>query len=189
MENEKEGKGTSILDTITEGVSSITEAMTGRTQSPGGGEGIQARRKLPRRKGGLGGPRQSVPLVADGLLLPQAAGLRGNPRPAGERQSGLAQEELVPQLLPAGPHGRRVLANRLEVALKRSEAPRNPGHPKLVGTQRSAARGRTSHCQRRRVLRSSNRTVVVAFKGNDGDSLGAAMRYRKRSSLPPSLAL
>ena len=32
MENEKEGKGTSILDTITEGVSSITEAMTGRTQ-------------------------------------------------------------------------------------------------------------------------------------------------------------
>jgi hypothetical protein len=34
MENEKEGKGTSILDTITEGVSSITEAMTGRTQKP-----------------------------------------------------------------------------------------------------------------------------------------------------------
>jgi hypothetical protein len=34
MDNETEGKGTSILDTITEGVSSITEAMTGRTQKP-----------------------------------------------------------------------------------------------------------------------------------------------------------
>ena len=34
MDNEKDGKGTSILDTITEGVSSITEAMTGRTQKP-----------------------------------------------------------------------------------------------------------------------------------------------------------
>ena len=36
---------------------------------------------------------------------------------------------------PAGPHGRRLLANRLEVALKRSEAPRNPRLPKLVVNQ------------------------------------------------------
>src|SRR4029079_6347184 len=104
-----------------------------------GGESVQARRKLPRREG-IGGPRQSGLLVGDGLLLPQAAWVRGNPRPAGERQSGLAQEELVPQLPPAGPHGRRLLANRLEGALKRSLAPRHYPRPKLVGGHPSAAR-------------------------------------------------
>ena len=142
----------------------------------------------PGRKPRLGEPpasgaRQSVPLVADGLRLPQAAGLREK-RVVGERRSDPARGELLPPLRPAVPHGRPLRASVLEGPLKRSEAPRNPGHPKLVGAQRSAARGRTSHCQRRRMLRS----VVVAFKGNDGGSLGAAMRYRKRSSLP-SLAL
>jgi len=38
---------------------------------------------------------------------------------------------------------RQVDLDGLEGPFKRSEAPRNPGHPKLVGAQRSAARGRT----------------------------------------------
>jgi len=139
MENEKEGKGTSILDTITEGVSSITEAMTGRTQKPrrrrkrSGTTKAAAQERRTRRakaKRSAGGRRSAAA---------SSRRLRGNPRPAGERQSGLAQEELVPQLPPAGPHGRRLRANVLEGALKRSEAPRNLGLLKVVEGQPSAA--------------------------------------------------
>ena len=62
------------------------------------------------------GARPSVPLVADGLLLPQPAELRENLRPSVERRSELARGELAPPLRPAGPHGRPLLASVLEEA-------------------------------------------------------------------------
>ena len=62
------------------------------------------------------------------------------PRPGGARRSGLAQDELVPPLGPAGPHGRPLLASVLEEALKPSEAPRSLGPLKVVDAQRSAVR-------------------------------------------------
>src|SRR6185436_15838820 len=77
------------------------------------------------------GAKQSVPQVADGLLLPQPAELRENLRPSVERRSELARGKLAPPLRPADPHG-RLLASVLKGALKRSEAPRNPGPPKLM---------------------------------------------------------
>ena len=119
----------------------VLSQANGRSPPPLGE--AQERRGRFLRELPAGGVRRSVPVLADGLLLAQAAELRENRRPSGQRRSGLAQGELVPPLRPAGPHGRPLRASVLEGPLKRSEAPRNPGHPKLVGAQRSTARGRT----------------------------------------------
>src|SRR6185503_5307095 len=103
--------------------------------------GAQPGRKPRLGKPPASGARQSVPLVADGLLLAQAAGLRDDPRPSGQRRSGLARGKLAQPPRLAGPHGSLLLASALEGASKQSEAPRSPGPPKRVDAHRSAARG------------------------------------------------
>src|SRR6185369_8978408 len=75
----------------------------------------------PGRKPRLGEPpasgaKQSVPQVADGLLLPQPAELRENLRPSVERRSEVARGGLAPPLRPAGPQGRPPLSSVLEEA-------------------------------------------------------------------------
>src|SRR4029450_7829644 len=116
----------------------VLSQANGRSPAPLGE--AQEGRRLLLREPPASGARPSVPLVADGLLLPQAAEVRENQRAAGERRSDLAQGELVPPLRLAGLHERLLLASVLEGALKRSEAPRNPGPLKLVEGQPSAAR-------------------------------------------------
>jgi len=120
-------------------VGSFVGALTGeRKKSTPLGE-AQERRGRFLRELPASGVRRSVPVLADGLLLPQAEEVRKNLRAVGERRSSLAQGELAPPLRPAGPHGRPVLASVLEGALKRSEAPRNPRPPKVAVEQPSAA--------------------------------------------------
>src|SRR5689334_10422078 len=80
--------------------------------------GAQPGRKPRPGEPPASGARQSVPLVADGLLLPQDAELRENQRLVGERRSGLTQKELVPARRAGGLLGRLLLISVLEGALE-----------------------------------------------------------------------
>jgi hypothetical protein len=73
-----------------------------------------------------------------------------------ERRRNLAEEELAPPPPRlAGPHGSLLLASVLEGAPKRSEAPRNPGPPKVAVGQPSAAHAENKE---ERVLRHRARS-------------------------------
>jgi hypothetical protein len=101
-----------------------------------------------------------VPLVADGLLLSQAAVLRENLRSSEERRSDLAQGELGPPLRPAGPHVRLLLASVLEGALKRSE------HLEISESKASGGRLGITHAR-------ANQLVGGAIAQRNRGSLGS----------------
>src|SRR5262249_29992909 len=100
-----------LKEYLAQRLASLTPSLAQQRSPDGGG---RPRRKLPSAEAGRrpGGQRRSVPPVADGLLRRLA-----------------------------GPHGRPLLANGLEGLLKASEAPGNPGPPKVADEQPSAARG------------------------------------------------
>ena len=116
-------------------VSSFVDVFTGERKKPQRGKSRSTRKKTTSRGAAskLGKTKRSA-----GGRRAAAASSRRTTRKASGR--GKAKRPSTAPLRPAGPHGRPLRASVLEGPFKRSEAPRNPRLPKLVGGHPSAAR-------------------------------------------------